>query len=128
MGLFDLFNLTANVKLNSKDYEIGIAKVKSSTIMVGNLMADMVKKGASMGAGLVKLGLTYNMQMEDYTTNFRVMLGSMEAAEAKVEEAGAAEAGEAGETLPEAKPEGDGAGNGFPLPPEEKDDTNYLND
>jgi len=86
MGLFDLFNLTANVKLNSKDYEIGIAKVKSSTIMVGNLMADMVKKGASMGAGLVKLGLTYNMQMEDYTTNFRVMLGSMEAAEAKVEE------------------------------------------
>ena len=86
MDLFDLFNLSATVKLNSKDYEIGIAKVKSSTIMVGNLMADLVKKAASFGPSLVKLGLTYNMQMEDYTTNFKVMLGSMEAAEAKVKE------------------------------------------
>lgn len=81
-----LFNLTANVKLNSSDYEIGIAKVKASTVALGHLMADFVKSTASMASGLVKIGLTYNMQMEDYTTNFRVMLGSMEAAEEKVEE------------------------------------------
>ena len=86
MGMFDLFNLSAKVRLDSSDYEIGIAKVKASTVALGNLMADFIKSAANVATGLVKVGLGYNMQMEDYTTNFRVMLGSMEAATAKVDE------------------------------------------
>ena len=61
-------------------------QVKASTIMLGHWMYDLTKKAAGIGASLVKIGLSYNSQMEDYTTNFRVMLGSMAAAEAKVEE------------------------------------------
>ena len=61
-------------------------QVKASTIMLGHWMYDLTKKAAGIGASLVKTGLSYNSQMEDYTTNFRVMLGSMAAAEAKVEE------------------------------------------
>ena len=61
-------------------------QVKASTIMLGHWMYDLTKKAAGIGTSLVKTGLSYNSQMEDYTTNFRVMLGSMAAAEAKVEE------------------------------------------
>lgn len=82
----DLTKLTARVKLDASDYEIGIGKVKASTVAAGHLIADFVKSAANVATGLVKVGLGYNMQMEDYTTNFKVMLGSMEAATAKVDE------------------------------------------
>lgn len=62
------------------------SKVKASTIMLGNWMFEMSKSALRFMTDVPKIGLTYNMQMEDYTTNFRVMLGSMEAAEEKVEE------------------------------------------
>lgn len=81
-----LFSLVAKVKLDASDYEIGIGKVKASTVAAGHLIADFVKSAANVATGLVKVGLGYNMQMEDYTTNFKVMLGSMEAATAKVDE------------------------------------------
>ena len=55
-------------------------------VLLGNMLTDLVKKGAGLATGLVKTGLTYNQQMEDYTTNFKVMLGSLTAAESKVEE------------------------------------------
>lgn len=62
------------------------SKIKASTIALGNWMYEMGKAAARTLIDIPKLGLTYNMQMEDYTTNFKVMLGSMEAAEAKVKE------------------------------------------
>lgn len=82
----DLAKLTARVKLDASDYEIGIGKVKAWTVAAGHLIADFVKSAANVATGLAKVGLGYNMQMEDYTTNFKVMLGSMEAATAKVDE------------------------------------------
>lgn len=82
----DLAKLTARVKLDASDYEIGIGKVKATTVAAGHLIADFVKSAANVATGLAKVGLGYNMQMEDYTTNFKVMLGSMEAATAKVDE------------------------------------------
>lgn len=82
----DLTKLTARVKLDASEYEIGIGKVKASTVAAGHLIADFIKSAANVATGLVKVGLGYNMQMEDYATNFKVMLGSMEAATAKVDE------------------------------------------
>lgn len=41
---------------------------------------------AGVGGMLAKVGLSYNQQMEDYTNNFTVMLGSAEAGVKKVEE------------------------------------------
>lgn len=82
----DLFKLVAKIGLDDSEYQKKVEGVRAKTIMLGNLMADMVKKGANIGVGLVKTGMAYNRQMEDYTTNFKVMLGSLTAAQAKVEE------------------------------------------
>lgn len=82
----DLFKLVARVGLDSSGYEKGISSAMAKGVLLGNAMTELAKKAAGIGASLVKTGLSYNSQMEDYTTNFRVMLGSMAEAEAKVEE------------------------------------------
>ena len=61
-------------------------KIKASTVMLGNWMFEVSKSAFRLAADIPKVGIGYNMQMEDYTTNFKVMLGSMEAATAKVDE------------------------------------------
>lgn len=56
---------------------------------VGVLASGVVAATAAAGAAITALGaigLNYNSQMETYTTNFEVMLGSSEAAAQKVEE------------------------------------------
>lgn len=82
----DLFNLVARLGLDTSAYEKGIGGAMAKGVLLGNMLTDLVKKGAGLATGLVKTGLTYNQQMEDYTTNFKVMLGSLTAAENKVEE------------------------------------------
>ena len=81
-----LFNLVARLGLDADGYNKGVSGAMAKGVLLGNMLTDLVKKGASMGASLVKTGLTYNQQMEDYTTNFKVMLGSLTAAESKVDE------------------------------------------
>lgn len=61
-------------------------RFKASTVAIGNLMASAVKKGISLVKSLGQVGLSYNQEIENYTTNFKVMLGDAEAAVAKVEE------------------------------------------
>ena len=82
----DLFKLVARLGLDTSAYEKGIGGAMAKGVLLGNMLTDLVKKGAGLATGLVKTGLTYNQQMEDYTTNFKVMLGSLTAAESKVEE------------------------------------------
>lgn len=94
MNVFDLY---AKIALDTGDYENGLedASVKTSSF------ADKLKTGlataAKVGAAAIgaastaivalgKIGLDYNSQMEQYTTNFTTMLGSQEAAVQKVEE------------------------------------------
>ncbi len=60
--------------------------LSAKTIVMGNLLTDLARKAVGVGKDVVGTGLTYNQQMEDYTTNFKVMLGSLTAAESKVEE------------------------------------------
>ena len=62
------------------------SSVSAGTIALGNLMARAAETGLRAVGDLAKAGVSYNSQMEDYTTNFRVMLGSTEAAALKVEE------------------------------------------
>lgn len=86
MNLFELF-----VKIGVDDQASD--KISSLSSKLGNGLKTAAKVGAAaVGAAstaivaLSKIGLDYNSQMEQYTTNFTTMLGSQEAAVQKVEE------------------------------------------
>lgn len=56
--------------------------ISATTVMMGNLMASAVQKGAAYVKDFVGIGLDYNSTMETYVTNFSTMLGgSSEAAQ-----------------------------------------------
>lgn len=104
----NLFSLYAKIGLDTSEYEQGVKnaqnKAKSLASSLGGAIGTGVSaigKGVSVavkgiatataaaGAAITALGaigLDYNSQMETYTTNFEVMLGSNEAAMQKVEE------------------------------------------
>lgn len=86
MNLFELF-----VKIGVDDQ--ASEKISGLSNKLGNGLKTAAKVGvAAVGAAstaivaLGKIGLEYNSQMEQYTTNFTTMLGSQEAAVKKVEE------------------------------------------
>ena len=86
MNLFELF-----VKIGVDDQASD--KISSLSSKLGSGLATAAKVGtAAVGAAstaivaLGKIGLEYNSQMEQYTTNFATMLGSQEAAVQKVQE------------------------------------------
>ena len=86
MNLFELF-----VKIGVDDQASG--KISKISQGLGNGLKTAAKVGAAaVGAAstaivaLGKIGLEYNSQMEQYTTNFTTMLGSQEAALQKVQE------------------------------------------
>ena len=94
MNVFDLY---AKIALDTGDYEKDLEDASEKT----NSFADKLKTGlataakvgtAAIGAAstaivaLGKIGLDYNSQMEQYTTNFTTMLGSQESAVQKAEE------------------------------------------
>lgn len=94
MNVFDLY---AKIALDTGDYEKGLEDASGKT----SSFADKLKTGlataakvgtAAIGAvsttivALGKIGLDYNSQMEQYTTNFTTMLGGQEAAVQKVDE------------------------------------------
>ena len=86
MNLMDLF-----VRIGIKDEASEGIDTVGSKLKTG--LATAAKVGtAAIGAAstaivaLGKIGLDYNSQMEQYTTNFTTMLGSQEAAVQKVEE------------------------------------------
>ena len=86
MNLFELF-----VKIGVDDQASG--KISKISQGLGNGLKTAAKVGtAAVGAAstaivaLGKIGLEYNSQMEQYTTNFTTMLGSQEAAVQKVQE------------------------------------------
>lgn len=94
MNLFELF---VKIGVDDSEVEPGIEKTKKSianasnlisakAVAIGNAMYDMGKQGINAFKKLAKIGIDYNIQMEQYTTNFTTMLGSQEAAVQKVEE------------------------------------------
>ena len=77
------FSITGEVKLNSDPAEKSTSKW---TVAAGQMIADFAKQASSKLAEVVKSGVDYNATMESYLTNFKVMLGSEEAAAAKLSE------------------------------------------
>ena len=77
------FSITGEVRLNSDPAEKSTSKW---TVAAGNMIADFAKKAASELGKVVQSGVDYNASMESYLTNFKVMLGSEEAAATKISE------------------------------------------
>lgn len=77
------FSITGEVRLNSDLAEKSTSKW---TVAAGQMIADFAKQASSKLAEVVKSGVDYNATMESYLTNFKVMLGSEEAAATKLSE------------------------------------------
>jgi tape measure domain-containing protein len=94
MNVFDLY---AKIALDTGDYEKGLEDASGKTSSFADKLKTGLATAAKIGAAAIgsastaivalgKIGLDYNSQMEQYTTNFTTMLGSQEAAVQKVEE------------------------------------------
>lgn len=96
-----VFELEAALGLDSKSFIDGLRKAENAaggfaqtsersltagTVALGHLLSQMASNTGDWLIRLGKMGVNYNAQMEEYTTNFQVMLGSQEDAVAKVEE------------------------------------------
>ena len=77
------FSITGEARLNSDPAEKSTSKW---TVAAGQMIADFAKQASSKLAEVVKSGVDYNATMESYLTNFKVMLGSEEAAATKLSE------------------------------------------
>ena len=77
------FSITGEVRLSSDPAEKSTSKW---TVAAGQMIADFAKQASSKLAEVVKSGVDYNATMESYLTNFKVMLGSEEAAATKLSE------------------------------------------
>lgn len=94
MNVFDLY---AKIALDTGDYEKGLEDASGKTSSFAEKLKTGLATAAKVGAAAIgaastaivalgKIGLDYNSQMEQYTTNFTTMLGSQESAVQKVEE------------------------------------------
>ena len=77
------FSITGEVRLNSDPAEKSTSKW---TVAAGQMIADFAKQASSKLAEVVKSGVDDNATMESSLTNFKVMLGSEEAAATKLSE------------------------------------------
>lgn len=94
MKLFDLF---ATLTLDSGGFERGLSdaqkrvKAFSENIKAGvqtamKIGAAVAAAGAAVGGYVLKTGIGYNQQMDDYTANMQTLLGGVDKAEAKIKE------------------------------------------
>lgn len=94
MKLFDLF---ATLTLDSGGFEKGLSdaqkrvKAFSESIKAGvqtamKIGAAIAAAGAAVGGYVLKTGIGYNQQMDDYTANMQTLLGGVDKAEAKIKE------------------------------------------
>lgn len=94
MKLFDLF---ATLTLDSGGFESGIAnaqkRMQNLSESIKNGIQTVVKVGAAVTAAgtaaagyILKTGIGYNQQMDDYTANMQTLLGGVDKAEAKIKE------------------------------------------
>lgn len=73
-----------DVELTKKQFEKDVQSLTENTEKSFSTMTSSIKKmlgGLAIGAAvknLASIGLSFNSQMETYTTNFKVMLGSQE--------------------------------------------------
>lgn len=83
----DLFHLAARLTLDTSSYEKSIGSAMSKGRNLASSLTSLLGKlvtGATV-AKMAQVGFVYNTQIEEYTTNFKVMLGSVEEAAQRVE-------------------------------------------
>lgn len=94
MKLFDLF---ATLTLDSGGFDKGLSdaqkrmKAFSESIKAGvqtaiKIGAAVAAAGAAVGGYVLKTGIGYNQQMDDYTANMQTLLGGVDKAEVKIKE------------------------------------------
>lgn len=94
MKLFDLF---ATLTLDSGGFDKGLSDAQkrmkdfSESIKAGvqtaiKIGAAVAAAGAAVGGYVLKTGIGYNQQMDDYTANMQTLLGGVDKAEAKIKE------------------------------------------
>ena len=85
------------IGLDDKKFKEGVRKAEKETKNFGDKAKSFMNTAkkiaiggvgvaATVGSMLAKTGIEYNSQMENYTTNFKVMLGGAEEAAKKVEQ------------------------------------------
>lgn len=93
----DLFDLFAKISMDNSEYYSNLDEASEKTSSFGDKLKTGLATAAKVGAAAIgaastaivalgKIGLDYNSQMEQYTTNFTTMLGSQEEAVQKVQE------------------------------------------
>lgn len=79
-------SLTYDTKLDTKGFESGLNKIKSTSVAIGNLMADAIKQVAQTISEVTKMGVEYNAQIETYQTALTTLTGSAEKANKIIEQ------------------------------------------
>ena len=79
-------SLTYDTKLDTKGFEIGLNKISSTGVAIGNLMADVIKQVAQTISEVGKMGVEYNAQIETYQTALTTLTGSAEKANKIIEQ------------------------------------------
>lgn len=94
MNLFDLY---AKIVFDDSDYNTGLERAQKRTTTFGTTLRQGLQAAATAAAGAIsaastavvalgKVALDYNSQIEDYVSNFTVLLGDAELAVKKVDE------------------------------------------
>ena len=100
-----LYEIQVKIGADSSGLDSGLKTAETKTKSTIDKLQGYLKKGfaglnnvvntgikaataalTAAGGALLTMGISYNRQIEDYTTNFSTMLGSMEEGAAKVEE------------------------------------------
>ena len=79
-------SLTYDTKLDTKGFESGLNKISSTSVAIGNLMADVIKRVAQTISEVGKMGVEYNAQIETYQTALTTLTGSAEKANKIIEQ------------------------------------------
>lgn len=79
-------SLTYDTKLDTKGFESGLNRIKSTSVAIGNLMADVIKQVAQTISEVAKMGVEYNAQIETYQTALTTLTGSAEKANKIIEQ------------------------------------------
>lgn len=79
-------SLTYDTKLDTNGFEKGVNGLSSSAVAIGNIMADVVKKVADTVADVVKTGINYNAQLEQYQVALTTLTGSADEAQKIMEQ------------------------------------------
>lgn len=73
-------SLTYDTKIDTDGFEKGVKGLSSSTVALGNIMADVVKQVANTVNDVIKTGVNYNAQIEQYQVALTTLTGSADEA------------------------------------------------